>query len=65
MAQGSIAMLVAIYNTATNSTLLKSSIVEVLTAVDSILLGSVLLVIANGLDELFIDTDIDVRAWLR
>jgi uncharacterized membrane protein YqhA len=65
MAQGSIAMLVAIYNAATNSTLLKSSIVEVLTAVDSILLGSGLLVIAYGLDELFIDTDIYVRAWLR
>ena len=65
MAQGSIAMLVAVYNAAGNLTLLKSSIVEVLTAVDAILLGTVLLVIGYGLYELFIDTDIDVPDWLR
>jgi len=65
MAQGSIAMLVAVYNAAGNLTLLKSSIVEVLTAVDAILLGTVLLVIGYGLYELFIDTDIDVPDWLK
>jgi uncharacterized membrane protein YqhA len=65
MAQGSIAMLVAVYNAAGNLTLLKSSIVEVLTAVDAILLGTVLLVIGYGLYELFIDTNIDVPDWLK
>ncbi len=65
MAQGSIAMLVAVYNAAGNLTQLKSSIVEVLTAVDAILLGTVLLVIGFGLYELFIDADIDVPDWLR
>jgi uncharacterized membrane protein YqhA len=39
--------------------------VDVLTAVDAILLGTVLLVIGYGLYELFIDTDIDVPQWLR
>jgi len=65
MAQGSIAMLVAVYNAAGNLTQLKPSIVEVLTAVDAILLGTVLLVIGYGLYELFIDADIDVPDWLR
>ncbi len=44
---------------------LKETIVEVLTAIDAILLGTVLLVIGYGLYELFIDTDIDVPMWLR
>jgi uncharacterized membrane protein YqhA len=37
----------------------------VLTAIDAILLGTVLLVIGYGLYELFIDTNIDVPAWLQ
>ena len=44
---------------------LKDTIVEVLTAVDAILLGTVLLVIGYGLYELFIDAEIDVPAWLK
>jgi uncharacterized membrane protein YqhA len=36
-----------------------------LTAVDAILLGTVLLVIGYGLYELFIDADIEVPLWLR
>lgn len=44
---------------------LKETIVEVLTAVDAILLGTVLLVIGYGLYELFIDAEIDVPEWLR
>jgi len=35
-----------------------------LTAVDGILLGTVLFVIGYGLYELFIDQDLDVPAWL-
>jgi uncharacterized membrane protein YqhA len=36
-----------------------------LTAVDAILLGTVLLVIGYGLYELFIDEDLDVPPWLQ
>ena len=38
---------------------------DVLTAIDAILLGTVLLVIGFGLYELFIDTNIQVPPWLR
>ena len=65
MAQGSIAMLVAVYNSFGNLASLKDSIVEVLTAVDAILLGTVLLVIGYGLYELFVSTDIEVPDWLQ
>ncbi len=65
MVQGSIAMAVVIIDSIVNASSLKHSIVEVLTAVDAILLGTVLLVIGYGLYELFIDTDIDVPAWLQ
>jgi uncharacterized membrane protein YqhA len=44
---------------------LKETVVEVLTAVDAILLGTVLLVIGYGLYELFIDAELDVPLWLR
>lgn len=65
MAQGSIAMVTVIINSVTEGTYLKDVIVEVLTAVDAILLGTVLLVIGYGLYELFIDTDIKVPEWLQ
>jgi uncharacterized membrane protein YqhA len=39
--------------------------VDVLTSVDAILLGTVLLVIGYGLYELFVDADIDVPTWLQ
>jgi uncharacterized membrane protein YqhA len=58
-------MFVVVFEAATGSTYLKDTIVDVLTAVDAILLGTVLLVIGYGLYELFIDTDIDVPAWLQ
>jgi uncharacterized membrane protein YqhA len=48
-----------------DQTSLKVVIVDVLTAIDAILLGTVLLVIGFGLYELFIDTNIQVPAWLR
>ena len=44
---------------------LKETIVEVLTAVDAILLGTVLLVIGYGLYELFVDTRLEVPEWLE
>ena len=65
MAQGSWAMLMAVIDSVSNGYGLKETIVEVLTAVDAILLGTVLLVIGYGLYELFIDADLDVPRWLR
>lgn len=65
MAQGSIAMIVVVYESIVTQMPLKDSIVEVLTAIDAILLGTVLLVIGYGLYELFIDTNIEVPAWLE
>ena len=65
MAQGSWAMLIAVIDSVSNGYGLKETIVEVLTAVDAILLGTVLLVIGYGLYELFIDADLDVPQWLR
>ena len=65
MAQGSIAMVKAVIGSVTGKSYLKVTIVEVLTAVDAILLGTVLLVIGYGLYELFVDTDLEVPAWLQ
>jgi len=65
MAQGSLEILQVVFNALTSEFGLKETIVEVLTAVDAILLGTVLLVIGYGLYELFIDTDIEVPLWLR
>lgn len=65
MAQGSIEMIRVFVVAVTSQVSLKETIVEVLTAVDAILLGTVLLVIGYGLYELFVDTDIKVPAWLQ
>lgn len=65
MAQGSIEMVLVIVDAIGRSLSLKDTIVAVLTAVDAILLGTVLLVIGYGLYELFVDTDIKVPAWLQ
>ncbi len=65
MAQGSFTMVVAVIDSIQSQYGLKETIVEVLTAIDAILLGTVLLVIGYGLYELFIDTDIDVPMWLK
>lgn len=65
MLQGSVAMVKAIIDTVWLGISLKENIVYVLTAVDAILLGTVLLVIAYGLYELFVDTKIVVPAWLQ
>lgn len=65
MAQGSYEMVLVIIDAVTSESSLKESIVYVLTAVDAILLGTVLLVIGYGLYELFIDAELDVPLWLR
>lgn len=65
MAQGSYEMVMAFIDTVSEGSSLKLTIVEVLTAVDAILLGTVLLVIGYGLYELFIDAELDVPLWLR
>lgn len=65
MAQGSISIVQVIFKAISKNFGLKETIVEVLTAVDAILLGTVLLVIGYGLYELFIDADIDVPQWLK
>ena len=65
MAQGSFAIVVVIIDAVTNQLALKDSIVNILTAVDAILLGTVLLVIGYGLYELFVDTRIEVPSWLE
>lgn len=65
MLQGSIAMMTVVIDVVTVNSDLKHSVVDVLTAVDAILLGTVLLVIGYGLYELFVDTEIEVPAWLQ
>lgn len=65
MMQGSIDMIIAVIDTILSNYGLKQTIVSVLTAIDAILLGTVLLVIGYGLYELFIDSDLDVPNWLR
>ena len=65
MGQGSIEMISVVIDAISPGVALKETIVAVLTAVDAILLGTVLLVIGYGLYELFIDADIDVPMWLR
>ena len=65
MARGSIEMVVVIVESLENKLTLKESIVDVLTAVDAILLGTVLLVIGYGLYELFIDAELAVPQWLK
>jgi uncharacterized membrane protein YqhA len=65
MAQGSIEIVLVIIDAVLYDAYLKDTIVDVLTAVDAILLGTVLLVIGYGLYELFVDTRLEVPAWLQ
>ena len=58
-------MITIVSQVITEGSSLKESIVDVLTAIDAILLGTVLLVIGYGLYELFIDADVEVPDWLR
>ena len=65
MAQGSIEMIIVVYESVAAHAYLKDTIVAVLTAVDAILLGTVLLVIGYGLYELFVDPELKVPDWLQ
>ncbi len=65
MVQGSVEMVAVVIDSLSDQSSLKIVIVDVLTAIDAILLGTVLLVIGFGLYELFIDTNIQVPPWLR
>ena len=65
MAQGSIEIVMVIIDAVLNDAYLKDTIVDVLTAIDAILLGTVLLVIGYGLYELFVDTRLEVPTWLQ
>jgi uncharacterized membrane protein YqhA len=65
MAQGSIEMIIVVYESVAAHAYLKDTIVAVLTAVDAILLGTVLLVIGYGLYELFVDPELTVPDWLQ
>ena len=65
MAQGSISIVMVIVDAVLYDAYLKDTIVDVLTAVDAILLGTVLLVIGYGLYELFVDTRLEVPDWLQ
>ena len=65
MAQGSISILMVIGDAVLYNAYLKDTIVDILTAVDAILLGTVLLVIGYGLYELFVDTRLEVPEWLQ
>lgn len=56
---------VAIYQLVQLDVSAKESIVSVLTAVDTLLLATVLLVIGYGLYELFVDDSVEFPAWLR
>lgn len=65
MGQGSVAIIRVVFDAVVNNSYLKVTIVDVLTAVDAILLGTVLLVIGYGLYELFVDDLLEVPAWLE
>ena len=65
MALGSIEIITVMYEVIVNQSYLKETIVDVLTAVDAILLGTVLLVIGYGLYELFVDSELVVPKWLQ
>jgi uncharacterized membrane protein YqhA len=65
MAQGSIEVVLVIMDAVLYDAYLKDTIVALLTAIDAILLGTVLLVIGYGLYELFVDTRLEVPTWLQ
>ena len=55
----------AVYKLVILDVALKESIVSVLTAVDTLLLATVLLVIGYGLYELFVDDSVRLPPWLQ
>ena len=65
MILGSIGIVLATFATILSRAPLKETIVAILTSVDAILLGTVLLVIGYGLYELFVDSDLEIPQWLE
>ncbi len=65
MAHGSFAIVMVVVGAVTEPGDLKENIVDILTAIDGILLGTVLLVIGYGLYELFVDTGLQLPSWLE
>jgi uncharacterized membrane protein YqhA len=65
MILGSIGILKATVDTVLTQAPLKDTIVAILTSIDAILLGTVLLVIGYGLYELFVDTNLEIPEWLE
>lgn len=55
----------SIINLFNQSISIKQSVVGILTAVDILLLATVLLVIGYGLYELFVDSSVQLPAWLE
>jgi len=56
---------VSIINLVVHAEDVKVSVVEMLTAVDTLLLGTVVLVVGYGLYELFVDQSVKFPAWLE
>ncbi|MBU6146821.1 MAG: YqhA family protein [Actinomycetales bacterium] len=65
MAVGTWEMIEAIVDLADLGAPLKESVLGVLTAVDALLLATVLLVIGYGLYELFVDSRVALPPWLQ
>jgi uncharacterized membrane protein YqhA len=65
MILGSIGIFQATIDTVLTRVPLKETIVSILTSVDAILLGTVLLVIGYGLYELFVDANLEIPEWLE
>jgi uncharacterized membrane protein YqhA len=65
MILGSLGILQATVDTVLSRAPMKETIVAILTSIDAILLGTVLLVIGYGLYELFVDTNLEIPEWLE
>jgi uncharacterized membrane protein YqhA len=65
MVIGTWEILMSIIKLVDTSVPLKESVVTILTAVDTLLLATVLLVIGYGLYELFVDASVQLPPWLE
>jgi uncharacterized membrane protein YqhA len=65
MVLGSIDIMKAAVDTVLTRAPLKEIIVSILTSIDAILLGTVLMVIGYGLYELFVDSKLEIPEWLE
>jgi len=62
---GTWEVFISIWGMFNSSSPLKDTVVGVLTAVDTLLLATVLLVIGYGLYELFVDAEVKLPPWLE